>query len=170
MDKLALLGGSPVFSESAPKELFHWPIITDEDKAAVMEIVEENAFSWTNITTQFQDEFAAWQGRKHALAFTNGTMSLTAAMFAIGLGAGDEIICTTKTYWASIVSAQWFGASVVFCGIDDMLSMDVEDLERCITPRTKAIMVVHYFGYPCNMDRIMELAEKYNLTNMLIEK
>lgn len=163
MEKLALLGGTPVFKDSAPEELFKWPIITDEDKAAVMEVVETNNFSGTDITTKFQDEFAVWQGRKHALAYTNGTMSLTAAMFAIGLGAGDEIICTTKTYWASIVSAQWFGASVVFCGIDDMLSMDVDDLERCITPKTKAIMVVHYFGYPCNMDRIMEIAKKHNL-------
>ena len=163
MEKLALLGGTPVISETPNEELFKWPIITKEDEDAVMDIVRTNNFSGTDITEKFQDEFAVWQGRRHALAFTNGTMSLTAAMFAVGLGAGDEIVCTTKTYWASIVSAQWLGASVVFCGINDMLSMDVDELEKCITPKTKAIMVVHYFGYPCDMDRIMAIAEKHGL-------
>ena len=63
MEKLALLGGTPVFKESAPQELFKWPIITDEDKKAVMEVVETNNFSGLDITTKFQDEFAVWQGR-----------------------------------------------------------------------------------------------------------
>ena len=163
MEKLALLGGEPAVKEAAPKELFKWPIVTEEDLEDAQDVIVNNRFSATDITVKFQDEFAEWQGRKYALAFTNGTMSLTAAMFAIGLGEGDEIICPTKTYWASISQAMWFGASAVFCNIDDMLSMDPDDLERCITPKTKAIMVVHYFGYPCDMDRIMEIANKHNL-------
>lgn len=163
MEKLALLGGAPIFTENAPEELFRWPIITKEDEEAALDVVRNNKFSGTEITTKFQEEFAAWQGVEYALAFTNGTMSLNAAMFAIGLGMGDEIICTTKTYWASIVPAMAFGATAVFCNIDEMMSMDVQDIERCITPRTKAIMVVHYLGYPCNMDAIMEIAKKHNL-------
>ena len=163
MEKLALLGGEPCINEKAPEELFKWPIITKEDEEAVLEVVRENKFSGTDITIKFQDEFAKWQGRKYALAFTNGTMSIAAAMFAIGLGAGDEIICPTKTYWASITAAIHFGATPVFCNVTDMLSLDPDDLERCITPKTKAIMVVHYFGYPCEMDRIMEIAEKHNI-------
>lgn len=164
MKKLALLGGEPLFTkERAPKELFKWPILTQEDIDAATEVIVNNKFSGTDITIQFQDEFAEWQGRKYALAFTNGTMSLTAAMFAIGLSEGDEIICPTKTYWASISQAAYFGAKVVFCNINDMLNMDPTDLERCINPRTKAIMVVHYMGYPCDMDAIMKIAEKHNL-------
>ena len=163
MKKLALLGGEPLIKEAAPKELFKWPIITDEDRAAALDVLENNSFSATDITIKFQDEFAAWQGRKYALAFTNGTMSLTAAMFAIGLGAGDEIICTTKTYWASVSQCLTLGATPVFCNINDMLSMDPDDIERCITPKTKAIMVVHYVGYPADMDRIMEIAKRHNL-------
>ena len=163
MEKLALLGGEPIIKNEPPKELFAGPIMTEEDINAAMDVVVNNKFSGTDITIQFQDEFAAWQGRKYALAFTNGTMSLTAAMFAVGLGEGDEIICPTKTYWASVSQAAWFGAKAVFCNVDDMLSMDVDDIERCITPNTKAIMVVHYVGYPCDMDRIMEIANKYNL-------
>ena len=164
MKKLALLGGEPVFTkERAPKELFKWPIITQEDIDGVMDVVVNNKFSHTDITTKFQDEFAEWQGRKYALAFTNGTMSLTAAMFAVGLSEGDEIICPTKTYWGSASQAAYFGAKVVFCNINDMLNLDPDDLERCITPKTKAIVVVHYFGYPCDMDRIMEIANKHNI-------
>ncbi len=163
MAKLALLGGEPIVKQAAPADLFKWPIISKEDEEAVMDIVRNNNFSGTDITTKFQDEFAAWQGRKYAIAYTNGTMSLTAAMFAIGLGIGDEIICPTKTYWGSVSQAMNFGASAVFCNITDNLSLDPDDLERCITPKTKAIMVVHYFGYPCDMDRIMEIANKHNL-------
>ncbi len=163
MSKLAILGGEPLIKEPAPKELFKWPIITEEDKKAVMDIVETNNFSGIEITEEFQAKFSKWQGRKYAVAYTNGTMSLAAAMFAVGIGAGDEIICTTKTYWASITQAVSLGATPVFCNINDKLSMDVDDLERCITPNTKAIMVVHYLGYPCDMDRIMEIANKHGV-------
>lgn len=163
MKKTALLGAEPMIKEAAPGDLFKWPILTQEDIDAVMDVVINNRFSRTDITIKFQEEFAEWQGRKYALAFTNGTMSLSAAMFAIGLGMGDEIICPTKTYWGSVSQAINFGASAVFCNINDKLSLDPEDLERCITPKTKAIVVVHYFGYPCDMDTIMEIANRHGI-------
>ncbi len=162
--QLALLGGKPIFDhQSEPDELFHWPIITEEDEQNCLDVIRRNKFSGTDITLAFQDEFAAWQGRKYALAFTNGTMSLSAAMFAVGIGMGDEIICPTKTYWGTVSQAINFGASAVFCNINERLSMDPDDLERCIGPRTKAIMVVHYFGYPADMDAIMPIARKHGL-------
>lgn len=164
MAKLALLGGEPTkFPEKTNDALFHWPILTDEDRAAVMDVVENNRFSGIDITERFQDEFAAWQGSRYAICYSSGTMALTAAMFAVGLGAGDEIICPTKTYWASVSQAINFGASAVFCNINEMLSLDPDDLERCITPRTKAIMVVHYCSYPADMDRIMAIAKKHGI-------
>jgi len=163
MEKLALLGGTPAITEPAPVECFKWPILTEEDFDAAMDVVRNNKFSATDITSQFEKEFAAWLGLDYAVAVCNGTMSLAAAMFAIALGAGDEIICTTKTYWASITPALNFCASPVFCNITEDLVMDPTDLERCITPRTKAIMVVHYLGHPCDMDSIMEIARKHNL-------
>ena len=163
MEKLALLGGEPVIKEQPHQDLFKWPIMGKEDYDAAMDVIVNNKFSGFDITEKFQDEFAAWLGRKHAIAYCNGTASLTSAMFAIGLGKGDEIICPTKTYWGSVSQAINFGASAVFCNIDDYLSMDPDDLERCITPRTKAIMVVHYYSYPCDMDRIMAIAKKHNL-------
>ena len=100
---------------------------------------------------------------KHAVAFCNGTLSLAACMFAIGLGAGDEIICPTKTYWGSIAQTVTFGATPVFCNIDDNLSIDPSDIERCITDKTKAILVVHYLAYPADMDAIMAIAKKHDL-------
>ena len=163
MSKLALLGGTPTIQNPPKDHLFGWPIITSEDEEAALYVIRNNLYSQTEITEKFQEEFAEWQGTKYALAFCNGTMSLTAAMFAIGLGVGDEIICTTKTYWASIAQSLQFGASPVFCNIDENLSMDPDDIERCITEKTKAIMVVHYFAYPADMDRIMAIAKKHNL-------
>ena len=162
METLALLGGKPVI-EKTPAELFRWPIIGKEDEEAALHVIRNNLYSGTGITEKFCEEFAQWQGVKHALAFCNGTMSLAAAMFAIGLQPGDEIICTTKTYWASIVQANTFGAKAVFCNINNMLSMDPADIEHRITPKTKAIMVVHYVSYPCDMDAIMAIAKKHNL-------
>ncbi len=163
MEKLAILGGPRAITEQPYEDLFKWPILTEEDEAAALDVIRRNRFSGTEITAKFQEEFAAWMGTKYAIAYCNGTMSLTSAMFAIGLGFGDEIICPTKTYWGSVSQATNFGASAVFCNIDDTLCMDPTDLERCITPRTKAIMVVHYFGHPCDMDPIMEIARKHNL-------
>ncbi len=164
MEKLAYLGGDPVPKVAEPADIYTWPIITDEDRAAIMDVVERNAFSGTDITVAFEKEFAEWLGMKHCVAVCNGTMSLFAAMFGIGLGAGDEIICPTKTYWASCLSAQLLGASVVFANIDpNTLGLDPKDLERCLSPRTKAIMVVHYMAHPVDMDPVMEFAKKHNL-------
>ncbi|MBQ7399844.1 MAG: DegT/DnrJ/EryC1/StrS family aminotransferase [Clostridia bacterium] len=166
MKKLAILGGEPLFKGELPKdvqEMMKWPIITEEDENAALDVIRNNNFSRTDITEKFEKEFAEWLGVKHAVAYCNGTMSLAAAMFAIGLSKGDEIICPTKTYWASILPASSFGAVPVFCDINEMLSMDPDDIERVISKKTKAIVVVHYAGYPCDMDRIMAIAKKHGI-------
>lgn len=163
MSKLALLGGQREMNESIPKRLLKWPIITEEDENAALEVIRDNSYSRTAITEKFEKEFSEWIGAKYGVAFCNGTMALQTAMFSVGLGQGDEIICPTKTYWASIAAAYTFGATPVFCNIDDNLVIDPDDIERCITKNTKAIMVVHYFGYPCDMDRIMAIANKHDL-------
>ena len=85
-------------------------------------------------------------------------------MFAFGLGCGDEMICASKTYWASCLQIYNLGATVVFADIEpDSLCIDPKDIERCIGPRTKAIMVVHYLSHPAKMDEIMAIAKKHNL-------
>ena len=163
-DALKILGGPAEVRGDVPKELFAWPYVNEEIENAVLDVVRKNKMSGTDITEQFEKAFAAWQQRKLGVAYANGTLALQAAMFAVGLGAGDELICPTKTYWASCLSASQLGASVVFANVrrDDMC-LDPEDLERCIGPRTKAVMVVHYCGHPADMDPIMEIARKHGL-------
>lgn len=163
-DKLCLFGGPSEVGSNVPEELFKWPYVDKEIEDAVLDVLHKNKMSGTDITEQFENEFAHWQQRKYGLAFPNGTMSIQAAMFAIGLGAGDEIICPTKTYWASCAQAYELGASVVFANVKrDTMCIDPDDIERCIGPRTKAIMVVHYCAYPADMDEICAIAKKHGL-------
>jgi len=120
--------------------------------------------SGTDITAEFEREFAKWQDVKYALGYCNGTMALLAAMYAAGVGFGDEIICPSLTYWASAIQAYSLGATPVFADIEpDTLCIDPKDIERCVSAKTKAVMAVHYLGHPAKMDKIMEIAGKYNL-------
>jgi len=163
LQKLALLGG-PKTIESEPKDLFHWPIVTAEDEQAVLDVLRAGSMSGTEITKQFETEFASWMGTKYALACCNGTASLLAAMWACGVRAGDEVICPSMTYWASCAGALTLGATVNFCDIErDSLCLDPRDLERRISPRTKAIVVVHYAGYPADMDAILAIARRHGV-------
>jgi 8-amino-3,8-dideoxy-alpha-D-manno-octulosonate transaminase len=108
-------------------------------------------------------EFARYCDTKFALATSSGTSSLIASLLALGLKPGDEIIIPAYTFVASYSSAIFGGIIPVLSEIDESLTLDPDDIEHRITPRTKAIMPVHMLGNPCNMDRIMAIANKYNL-------
>src|SRR5579859_7860696 len=95
--ELALLGSSKTVV-SDPGDLFAWPIITREDEEAVLEVLRRGAMSDTDVTRQFEEEFATWQGTPYALGCNNGTAALHSAMFGCRVGVGDEIICTGMTY------------------------------------------------------------------------
>lgn len=160
---LALKGG-PKTIESYDAALFHWPLVTKEDEDAILDVLRRGAMSGTDITKQFEAEYAKWQGTQFALGYCNGTAALHAAFWACGVGAGDEIICPSMTYWASCTSALTLGAAVNFADIDpDTLNIDPNDIEHRIGPKTKAIVVVHYTGYPCDMDPIMAIARKHKV-------
>lgn len=161
--KLAILGG-PKAVKSKPGDLFKWPIITREDEAAVLEVLRRGGMSGIEVTMEFEKQFAQWQGSRYALGFNNGTAALHGAMFGLKIGVGDEIICPSVTYWASALPCFSLGATVVFADIEeDTLCLDPNDIERHITERTKAIVVVHYLGYPAPMDAIMKVARKHRL-------
>ncbi len=162
---LAIKGGPKAVLESeSHDELFHWPIVTDEDERAVVEVLRAGTMSRWGITEQFEAEFADWMGVKYALGHCNGTMSLLSAMWAVGLRRGDELICPSITYWASGLQAFSLGATVRFADIDPhTLCIDPTDIERHITDKTKAIVVVHYSGHPCDMDAITAIAKKHGL-------
>ncbi|MFN6017235.1 MAG: DegT/DnrJ/EryC1/StrS family aminotransferase [Verrucomicrobiota bacterium] len=162
-ETLAILGGPKAVEEHDPS-LFHWPIVTAEDEQAVLDVLRAGTMSAINITQQFEKEYAAWNGTKHGLGYCNGTSALLGAFWACGIGAGDEVICPSMTYWASSTALLGLGATVNFADIErDTLCLDPADIEHRIGPKTKAIVVVHYAGYPCDMDPIMDIARRHGL-------
>ena len=160
---LAILGG-PKAVTLPEDDLYRWPIVTDEDECAVLEVLRRGGMSGTDVTLAFEAEFAEWQGCRYALGHNNGTAALHAALFACGVGPGDEVIGPSITYWASALPVVSLGAKMVFADIDPVtLCLDPADIEHRITPRPKAIMVVHYFAHPADMDPILEIARRHNL-------
>ncbi len=158
--KLAVNGG-PKTIDIEPEAMFHWPVVTREDEDAVLEVLRAGTMSGTDVTRKFEREFADWMEVDYALAFCNGTAGLLSAMWACGVGAGDEIVCPSMTYWASAAPALTLGATVNFADIEeDSLCIDPSDIEHRLSDRTKAIVVVHYAGHPCDMDRILEIARR----------
>ena len=161
--KLAIHGGPKTVTLEAG-DIFKWPIVTEEDEAAVLEVIRRGAMSGWDVTEQFESEFAEWMGTDYALCFGNGTMGLLAAMFGCGLGAGDEIIGPSLTYWATILPALNLRAVPVLAEVDpDTLCIDPDDIEHRITERTKAVIITHHFAHPCDMDRIMPIAREHGL-------
>lgn len=164
VDQDLAINGGPVCLESFDKKLFHWPIVTEEDEQAVVEVLRAGSMSGRDIAMKFEKEFAAWNGTKHAVSYPNGTTALMVAFWAVGVGRGDEVIVPSMTYWASAMPVMSLGATPVFADIDPVtLCIDPGDIERHITPRTKAIVPVHYAGHPADMDAIMAIANKHNL-------
>jgi len=161
--ELAINGG-PQAVQTPPGDIFDWPIITKEDEEAALEVLRAGAMSGRNVTMEFEKEFAEWHGVNYALGHNTGTASLLAAMFGCGIGVGDELICPSMTYWASALPVFMLGGTVVFAELcRDNLTIDPNDIEHRITKHTKAIMAVHYAGYPCDMDAIMDIAERHGL-------
>ncbi len=161
--KLAIHGGDKSILVEDPS-LFHWPIVTRDDEDAVLDVIRTGKMSAINITQEFEKEYAAWVGTKYGLGYCNGTASLLGAFWGCGVGAGDEVICPSMTYWASCAAVQHLGATVNFADIDPgTLCIDPDDIEHRIGPKTKAIIVVHYAGYPCDMDRILPIASKHGV-------
>lgn len=163
MNSLALLGGSKTVVNDVG-DMFKWPIVNKEMEDAVLSVLRDGNMSGTNITKDFEKAFAEWHKMDYALAFSSGTASLQSAMHGLGIGAGDEVIAPSITYWATCAQALSLGASVVFADIHPKtLCIDPNDIEHRITERTKAIIVVHYLAMPADMDAIMSVAKKHGL-------
>ena len=162
MSKLAVNGGTKLIQQDY-EPLFHWPIITSEDIQAVTEVLKAGTMSGNEISKIFEQEYAAWNGTKYALSTANGTAALTAAFWACGIGAGDEVICPSMTYWASCTAVIKLGATINFADIDEELNIDPDDIEHRIGPRTKAIIVVNYGAQPAKWQQIRAIADKHRL-------
>ena len=147
-----------------------WPSFSDEEIAAVSRVMHSNRVNyWTGQECrEFEKEFANWCGTPHAVSLANGTLALDLCWKILGLKAGDEVICTPRTFLASASSIVNAGAVPVFCDIDpDSQNITPETAARAITPRTKAILCVHLAGWPCDMDGFRDLALAHNL--LLVE-
>ena len=163
MSELAINGGAPAVTTD-PGDIFAWPIITQEHEEAVLEVLRAGTMSKTDVTRRFESAFAEWSGMPHALGFNTGTAAIHSALWACGVGSGSEVIGPSLTYWASVLPALNLGASVVFAEVEPhTLCIDPADIEHRITPATRAIVVVHYCGYPCDMDPIMEIAARHGI-------
>jgi len=156
---LAIHGGKPAVSKQAP-ELFDWPILTKEDENAVLEVLRARSMSNTDVTEKFEKEFAEWEGTEFCLACNNGTSAIHCALYGAGVRRGDEVITPTYTFWATHTQLLSLGATPVFCDIDPFtLCLDPKDVAKRITSKTKAIIVVHLFGYPADMDAIIDMVD-----------
>jgi perosamine synthetase len=161
--QLALLGGAKAV-QTDPGDMFTWPIVTKDEEQAVLEVMYRGGMSDTDITREFEKEFAAWHGMEYALAHSSGTAAIQAAMWACGVGVGDEIIAPSLTYWGSLLQVFSLQGTVVFAEVEPhSLCLDPNDIEHRITKRTKAIVPVHYCGHPADMDPIMEIAKRHGL-------
>ncbi|MGY2216393.1 DegT/DnrJ/EryC1/StrS family aminotransferase [Pseudomonas sp. SDO558_S425] len=143
-----------------------WPSFTEEEANAVRDVILSNKVNyWTGTQgREFEKEFAAWAGTEYAIGLANGTVALDLALKALGIGAGDEVIVTSRTFLASVSSIVNAGAVPVFADVDrDSQNFNAQTIRAVLTPRTRAVICVHLAGWPCDMDPIMALAEEFDL-------
>ena len=165
-EELALLGGRPVFVQTAEKvEDDRWRQMTEEEAQLAYDMTLRNEISGgTPTVRQVEEDFAKFCRTKHCMSVCNGSAALYCAYFGVGLGPGDEIICPTYTWICTAGPALLLGARPVFCEIDPTtLLADPEDIRRRITPRTKAIVVVHLWGWVCDMDAVMAIGREHGI-------
>lgn len=143
-----------------------WPSFSPEEVEAVAAVLASNRVNyWTgDRCREFERRFADWAGTRYAIALANGTVALDVALKALGIGPGDEVITTSRTFLASASCIVTAGAVPVFADVDqDSQNITADTIAAVMTPRTRAIICVHLGGMPCDMDPIMALAETRGL-------
>ena len=164
VEKLAVSGGERAV-KNPPNE--KWIKVTDKVKKAVLGLMDSQVIriaDASGIIAEFESNFSKMVGAGYGLAMSCCTVGLHSAYFAVGVGPGDEVIVPTYTWHASINPIIHCSATPVFCDIDpDSLTADPDDIERKITSKTKAISITHVWGNVCNMDRIVDIAERHKI-------
>lgn len=160
--RLAIDGGTPV--RTVP--LAPWPHYAGDEIEAVQQVLASGQVNyWTGDESRaFEREYAAFVGTRHAVALMNGTVALEGALIALGIGPGDEVIVTPRTFIASAGIIPLRGARPVFADVDpETQNITADSIRVVLTPKTRAIIAVHLAGQPCDMDPIMELAREHGL-------
>jgi len=157
--KIAIFGG-----EKTVKEIKDWPPIDEIDRKYVLNSLEGTNHAYGPNCVELEKEFAAWNGNKYAITTNSGTAALHMSIAGCGLGVGDEIIVPSYTWSSSATCILHHNCIPVFVDIDyETMNMDVDKIEEKITEKTKGIIVVHLHGLSVEMDKVMEIAKKYNL-------
>ncbi len=162
-EKLAIKGGKKVVPEGLEKP---WPIITQEDIEAVTEVLKRGVLWGPDAPEKvaLEREWAEYCGVKYCLATNTGTSALHACVAGVGIEPGDEVICPAFTFWATAQAVLCQNGIPIFVDIDPVsYNINPKKIEEKINERTKAIIVVHVHGLPCDMDEINAIAKKYNL-------
>ncbi|TDC99487.1 DegT/DnrJ/EryC1/StrS family aminotransferase [Nonomuraea deserti] len=163
-EELAVFGGEPVI---APPHRFTWPRLSDADKAAVLSLLEKGETSYYGREGVLTDLEDFWSGRlqgRRVLGTSSGTAALHSAFFALGTAPGDEVLCPTNTFLATVMPLVQLGATPVLCDAEpDTGNIDPAAVAAAITPRTAGIVVTHLWGHPCDMTPILELARRHGL-------
>lgn len=166
MSELAVLGGPPAISP--PMEV-EWPIEGAPERENLARVLSSKQW-WRGgergdtFVTRFEDQFAAFHDAKYAVAVTNGTAALEIAYRAVGVEAGDEVICPAATFIATASAAVAVGGVPVFVDIDpETYTISPTAVEAAITPRTRCIAIVDYGGMPCDYDAIRQIAARHGL-------
>ncbi len=138
--------------------------IRSEINSAIQNVLDRGDFILGHDVAKLEEEFAAYCGTKYAVGVDSGLSALELSLRAFGIGSGDEVIVPAHTFTATAAAVSFSGAKPVFVDIDpETLNLDVEKIEEAITSRTKAILPVHLYGLPADMNVILGIAEKYNL-------
>lgn len=162
MEKPALYGGEPLIKHKIPMG----PTIEDDDIEEVVKVLKSRLLSMLagSYGRRFEEEFARKIGVKHAVAVANGSVALYVALKACGVGPGDEVIVPSFTFTSTVTSVIYANAIPVFADIDpETYTIDPEDVRKKITDKTKAIIAVHLFGHPAEMDELREIADEKGL-------
>lgn len=135
------------------------------EEQAVLDTLRSRWISTGPKNMEFENKFASMMGAKYAVALSNCTVALHLALKIAGIKKGDEVICPSLTFVATVNAIRYVDAIPVFCDVKSLedLTIDTDMIESLITENTKAILVMHYGGFPCNMSKVIELANKYNL-------
>ena len=139
--------------------------IKPEVDAAIQHVLDSTAFIQGPSVREFEERLAQYTGSKHVVSCGNGTDALLVALMALGVGSGDEVITVPFTFVASVEAIALVGAKPVFVDVcEDSFNMDVQVLEKAITPKTKAIIPVHLYGQCADMEPILDIAKKHNIS------